>query len=101
MGRLQGVPGALDKCTLICEAAMRILAGKGSRRARWTLGACAVLPVPAYFVAVVVAESGLRELGPRAAWITVLLFSLLAVMTVACVIPQRVPDPHIRPFSRA
>ena len=71
-----------------------MLAGKGSRRARWALGACAVLPVPAYFAAVAVADGSLRELGgPRAAWVTVLLFSLLAVLTIACVIPQRVPDP--------
>ncbi len=53
-----------------------------------------MLPVPEYFAAVAVADSSLRDLGgPRAAWTTVLLFTLLAVLTVACVIPQRVPDP--------
>ena len=76
--------------TLPALAGGYVLAGKGSRRARWALGACAVLPVPAYFAAVAVADGSLRELGgPRAAWVTVLLFSLLAVLTIACVIPQR------------
>jgi hypothetical protein len=76
--------------TLPALAGGYVLAGKGSRRARWTLGVCAVLPVPAYFAAVAVADGSLRELGgPRSAWITVLLFSLLAVLTIACVIPQR------------
>ena len=80
--------------TLPALAGGYVLAGKGSRRARWALGACALLPVPAYFAAVAVADGSLRELGgPRAAWVTVLLFSLLAVLTIACVIPQRVPDP--------
>ncbi len=79
--------------TLPALAGGYVLAGKGSRRARWTLGAGAVLPVPAYFAAVAVADGSLRELGdPRAAWITVLLFSLLAVLAIACVIPQSVPE---------
>lgn len=80
--------------TLPALAGGYVLAGRGSRRARWALGACAVLPVPAFFAAVAVVDRSLRELGgPRAAWIAVLLFSLLAVLTVACAIPQRVPDP--------
>jgi hypothetical protein len=80
--------------TLPALAGGYVLAGKGSRRARWTLGAGAVLPVPAYFAAVAGADGSLRELGaPRGAWITLLLFSLLAVLTVACAIPQLVPDP--------
>jgi hypothetical protein len=80
--------------TLPALAGGYVLSGKGSRRARWTLGACAVLPIPAFLIAVAIADGSLRELGtPRAAWTMVLLFSLLAVLTVACVIPRRVPDP--------
>ena len=53
--------------TLPALAGGYVLAGRGSRRARWVLGACAVLPVPAYFAAVAVADGSLRELGgPRA-----------------------------------
>jgi hypothetical protein len=80
--------------TLPALAGGYVLSGKGSRRARWTLGACAVLPIPAFLIAVAIADGSLRELGtPRAAWTMALLFSLLAVLTVACVIPQRLPDP--------
>lgn len=87
--------------TLPALAGGYVLAGKGSRRARWALGACAMLPVPAYFAAVAVADGSLRELGgPGAAWVSVLLFSLLAVLTIACVIPQRMPVP-VRPAAPA
>jgi hypothetical protein len=80
--------------TLPALAGGYVLSGKGSRRARWTLGVCAVLPIPAFLIAVAIADGSLRELGtPRAAWTMALLFSLLAVLTVACVIPQRLPDP--------
>jgi hypothetical protein len=79
--------------TLPALAGGYALAGRGSRRKRWILGGCAVLPVPTFFAAVAIADGSLRELGtPQAAWTTVLLFSLLAVLTVACVIPRRIPD---------
>ena len=49
-----------------------------------------MLPVPAFFAAVAISDGNLQAFGaPRTAWITVLLFSLLAVLTAACVIPQR------------
>lgn len=84
--------------TLPALAGGYVLAGKGSRRARWALGGCALLPIPAFFAAVAVADGSLRELGgPRAAWTTVLLFSLLAVLTSACVIPHRSADPVALP----
>jgi hypothetical protein len=80
--------------TLPALAGGYALSGKGSRRARWTAGVCAALPVPAFFAAVAVADGSLRELGtPRVAWVTVLLFSHLAVLTIACVIPQRMSVP--------
>jgi len=41
---------------------------------------------------VAIADGNLEAFGaPRTVWITVLLFSLLAVLTAACVIPQRLP----------
>jgi hypothetical protein len=47
-----------------------------------------------FFVAVAIADGNLDAFGaPRTVWTTVLLFSLLAVLTVACAIPQRVPGP--------
>jgi hypothetical protein len=79
--------------TLPALAGGYVLSGRGSRRKRWILGGCAVLPVPMFFAAVAIADGSLRELGtPRAAWTALLLFSLLAVLTVACVIPQRISD---------
>lgn len=76
--------------TLPALAGGYALSGRGSRRKRWILGGCAVLPVPAFFVAVAISDGNLQAFGtPRTVWITVLLFSLLAVLTAACVIPQR------------
>ena len=77
--------------TLPALAGGYVLAGRGSRRKRWILAGCALLPVPAFFVAVALL-GGLDDFtDPRTVWVTVLLFSLLAVLTVACVIPRRVP----------
>lgn len=67
------------------------LSGRGSRRARWTTGVCALLPVPLFLLAVTFLDD-IRNLGtPRGAWTAVLLFSHLAVLTIACAIPHRVP----------
>lgn len=78
--------------TLPALAGGYVLSGRGSRRKRWILSGCAVLPVPLFFTLVALL-GGLDDFtDPRVVWTTVLLFSLLTVLTVACVIPQRVPD---------
>ena len=78
--------------TLPALAGGYALSGRGSRRKRWILGGCALLPVPTFFAAVAIADGNLQAFGtPQTVWITVLLFSLLAVLTAACVIPQRLP----------
>jgi hypothetical protein len=80
--------------TLPALAGGYALSGRGSARKRWILGGCALLPVPTFFAAVAIADGNLQAFGtPRTVWITVLLFSLLAVLTAACVIPQRLPAP--------
>jgi len=80
--------------TLPALAGGYALSGRGSRRKRWILSGCALLPVPTFFAAVAIADGNLEAFGtPRTVWITVLLFSLLAVLTAACVIPQRLPAP--------
>ncbi len=83
--------------TLPALAGGYALSGRGSRRARWTTGVCALLPVPAFLVAVALLDD-IRNLGtPRGAWIVVLLFSHLAVLTIACAIPRRASgrDPRV------
>ncbi len=55
-----------------------VLAGRGSRRARWAAGVV-----------------GLAT--PRGAWGTVLLFSLLAMFTLACSIPYRATTARRQP----
>ena len=78
--------------TLPALAGGYALSGRGSRRKRWILGGCALLPVPTFFAAVAISDGNLQAFGtPQTVWITVLLFSLLAVLTAACVIPQRLP----------
>jgi len=80
--------------TLPALAGGYALSGRGSRGKRRILGGCALLPVPTFFAAVAISDGNLQAFGtPRAVWITVLLFSLLAVLTAACVIPQRLPAP--------
>jgi hypothetical protein len=80
--------------TLPALAGGYALSGRGSRRKRRILGSCALLPVPTFFAAVAISDGNLQAFGTsRTVWITVLLFSLLAVLTVACVIPQRLPAP--------
>jgi hypothetical protein len=80
--------------TLPALAGGYALSGRGSPRKRWILGGCALLPVPTFFAAVAISDGDLQAFGaPRTVWITVLLFSLLAVLTAACVIPQRLPAP--------
>jgi hypothetical protein len=78
--------------TLPALAGGYALSGQGSRRARWTTGACALLPVPLFFLAVIFLDD-IRTLGtPRGSWTVVLLFSHLAVLTLACTIPRRAPE---------
>jgi hypothetical protein len=80
--------------TLPALAGGYVLSGRGSRRKRWVLGGCALLPVPTFFAAVAISDGNLQAFAsPRAVWVAVLLFSLLAVLTIACVIPQRVGAP--------
>jgi hypothetical protein len=79
--------------TLPALAGGYALAGRGSRRRRWALGLCAVLPVPAFFAAVAWFGDLSELANPRGTWIPVLLFSHLAVLTIACVIPRRMPVP--------
>lgn len=75
--------------TLPALAGGYALSGRGSRRARWTTGVCALLPVPLFLLVVTVLDD-IRSLGtPRGAWMAVLLFSHLAVLTLACTIPRR------------
>ena len=65
------------------------LSGRASRRGRWLATAGALLPVPAFLIAVLVLSDIRDLLTPAGSWMVVLLFSHLAVLTVACVIPQR------------
>lgn len=75
------------------------LSGRGSRWVRWATAAFALLPVPAYLIAVTLLDDVRRLATPRGAWTAVLLFALLAVFTIACsvphreVVPARSPDP--------
>jgi hypothetical protein len=74
--------------TLPALAGGYALSGRGSQRARWTTGACALLPVPTFLIAVAFLDD-IRSLGtPHGAWTAVLLFSHLAVLTLACTIPR-------------
>ncbi|GAA4703681.1 hypothetical protein GCM10023215_49050 [Pseudonocardia yuanmonensis] len=71
------------------------VSGRGSRRARWATGAAALLPLPAYVLAVALLDD-LRSLAtPRGAWTAVLLFSCYAVLVVACAIPHRPVGPDV------
>ncbi len=89
-------PGALA-IVLPAMAGGWVLAGRGSRRARWAAGVFAILPVPLYVVLVILLDD-VRELAtPRGAWVTVLLLSLLAVFTLACSIPYRATTSGTRP----
>lgn len=74
-----------------------VLAGRGSRRARWAAGVVAFLPVPTYVVLVYVVDDIHGLATPRGAWVTVLLFSLLAVFTLACSIPYRATTARRQP----
>jgi hypothetical protein len=65
------------------------LSGRGSRWVRWATAAFAVLPVPAYLIAVTLLDDVRRLTTPRGAWTAVLLFALLAVFTIACSVPHR------------
>lgn len=69
-----------------------VIAGRGSRRARWAAGAASVLPVPAYLAAVYFLDDIGTLATPRGLWTAILLFSLLAVLTLACAIPHRAPE---------
>lgn len=78
--------------TLPAVAGGYALAGRGSRRARWAAGVGATLPVPLFLLAVLLLDD-IRSLGtPRGTWTVVLLFSHLAVLTLACAVPHR-PGP--------
>lgn len=75
--------------TLPAMAGGYALSGRGSRRARWAAGACAFLPVPLFLLAMTILDD-IRELAtPRGTWTVVLLFSHLAVLTLACAVPHR------------
>lgn len=65
------------------------LSGRASRRARWACAVFAFLPVPAYVIAMALLDDVGLLLTPRGAWAAVLLFSLLAVLTLACAVPHR------------
>ena len=71
------------------------LSGRASRRARWAGGACALVPVPLYLLLVTFLDDVHTLATPRGAWQAVLLFSLLAVLTLACVIPHRALMPAV------
>ncbi len=76
-----------------------VLAGQGSRRARRAAGVVAILPVPTY-LAIVILLNRVHELAtPRGLWVSVLLFSLLAVFTIACSIPRRPTSPCAQPAA--
>ena len=78
--------------TLPALAGGYALSGRGSQRARWTTGACALLPVPVFLIAVAFLDD-IRTLStPRGTWMAVLLFSHLAVLTLACALPRRAPE---------
>jgi hypothetical protein len=64
----------------------------GVAAVRWTTGLCPLLPVPAFLIAVTFLDD-IHTLGtPRGAWMTLLLSSHLAVLTIACAIPRRAPE---------
>jgi hypothetical protein len=69
------------------------LSGRGSRLSRWATAAFALLPVPAYVIAVALLDDVRRLTTPRGAWTAVLLFALLAVFTIACSLPHRAVAP--------
>ena len=75
------------------------LAGRGSRRALWTNALCAFLPVPIFLLAVTFLDA-IRNLGtPHGAWLTILLFSHIAVLTLACTIPRRPIESPAQPTA--
>lgn len=75
--------------TLPAMAGGYALSGRGSRRARWASGLCALLPVPAFLLAVTILAD-IRSIGtPHGAWTAVLFFSHVAVLTLACAVPHR------------
>lgn len=69
-----------------------VIAGRGSRRVRWAAGVAALLPVPLYLALVYYLDDIGTLATPRGLWTAILLFSLLAVLTLACAIPHRAPD---------
>lgn len=69
------------------------LSGRGTRPSRWAATAVALLPVPAYLIAVALLDDFSRLATPRGAWAAVLIFSLIAVLTFACAIPHRLTAP--------
>ncbi len=69
------------------------LSGRGSRLVRWATAAFALLPVPAYLIAVTLLDDVRRLATPRGAWTAVLLLALLAVFTIACSVPHRAVAP--------
>jgi hypothetical protein len=75
--------------TLPALAGGYALSGRGSPRSRWQATVGALLPVPAFLIAVLLLSDIRDLLTPGGAWMVVLLFSHLAVLTIACVIPQR------------
>jgi hypothetical protein len=65
------------------------LAGRGTRRRRRLAWAAMVVPVAAFLVIVALVGDLGRLLGPEGVAGTVLLFSCVAVLTLACSIPHR------------
>jgi hypothetical protein len=85
--------------TLPAMAGGYALAGRGSRRALWTNALCAFLPVPTFLLAVTFLDD-IRNLGtPHGAWLTILLFSHIAVLTIACAIPRRPIEAPAQPTA--
>jgi hypothetical protein len=79
--------------TLPALAGGYALSGRASRRGRWLATVGALLPLPAFLIAVVLLSDIRGLLTPGGAWTVVLLFSHLAVLTIACVIPHRETAP--------
>ncbi|GAA4703686.1 hypothetical protein GCM10023215_49060 [Pseudonocardia yuanmonensis] len=97
---VDGLGGGAVAVPLFGMAGGYALSGRGPRPARWAAGALALLPVPAWLVALGVAGLGPAPGSARAAWTGVLFLSLLAVLSLACAIPLRGrPDPS-RPAWR-
>lgn len=65
------------------------ISGRGPLVARVLAGAVGVLPVPAWIWATTFLPADLALTTPHGAWVAVLFWSSLAVLSLACAVPHR------------